>query len=269
MTTIKTLIAAAAGVLALGAPAFAAEGEAEHPESYDFSFKGPFGTYDRAAVQRGFQVYMEVCSACHGMEHMRFRHLGQEGGPFEEVNGETFDNPNDNPAVLAIAAEYTVLGEPDDFGDREDRPRIPADPFPEPYDNVQQGRAANNGAYPPDLSVITKARHGGADYVRSLLIGYEDPPEDVELGSGQYYNRYFEGGVLAMAPPLTEGQVSYEDGTEASVEQMSTDVTHFLAWASDPHMEQRKSMGLMVMIYLIILTGLLFAAYRQVWRKLH
>jgi ubiquinol-cytochrome c reductase cytochrome c1 subunit len=270
MKTIHALLAAALGAFALAAPAAAAD---RSPEPHQFSFDGPFGSYDRAAVQRGFQVYMEVCSACHGMEHMRFRHLGDRGGPFEEVpiGGEMvrFDNPNDNPVVMAIAAEYMIDGEPDEFGDVTERPRIPADPFPYPYDNVQQGRAANAGAYPPDLSVITKARYNGAEYVRSLMLGYDyEPPADLELRAGNYYNPYMYGSVIAMPPQLQDGLISYEDGTEATAEQMAEDVAHFFAWASDPHMESRKSMGLMVMIYLIILAGLLFATYRQVWSKI-
>lgn len=266
MKTIHRLLIAAAGALVMAVPVAEAQ---RSPEPHDFSFDGPFGTYDRAAVQRGFQVYMEVCAACHGMEHLRFRHLGDTGGPFEYVQGERYDNPNDNPVVRAIAAEYFILGDPDEYGDRNERARVPADPLPYPYDNVQQGRAANNGAYPPDLSVITKARYNGAEYVRSLMLGYgEEPPEHLDIRPGNYYNPYMYGEVIAMPPQLLEGIVTYEDGTEATPEQMAEDVAHFFAWASDPHMEARKSLGMMVMIYLVILCGLLFATYRQVWSKI-
>ncbi|MGP1276318.1 MAG: cytochrome c1 [Caulobacterales bacterium] len=264
MRVIRTLFIAATGALAAVGLASAA-GEYRKPEDYRFSFEGPFSTFDRAAVQRGFYVFNQVCAACHSMEHLAFRHLGQPGGPFHDPD---YPNPNDNPVVRAIAAEYIIQDGPDDIGDMFERPGRPADRFPSPYANEAQGRAANNGAYPPDLSVITRARHYGAPYVRSLMMGYgEEPPEGVTVGAGLYYNPYFPGGLIAMPPQLQDGLLTYNDGTEATVEQMATDVTEFLAWASDPHMEQRKSLGLMVLIYLVILCGLLFATYRQIWSK--
>ena len=273
MTPIHRLLAAfAVGAVALSATAaHAAEGQ-KPPEDYEFSFEGPFGTYDPAAMQRGLTVYNQVCASCHAMEHLAFRHLGAEGGPFHTVriDGEdvTFDNPNDNPIVRAIAAEAFIQDGPDEYGDMFERAGRPSDRFPSPYANEQQARAANGGAYPPDLSVIVKARYGGAEYIRSLLLGYDyEPPEDLDIRPGNYYNPYMYGGVIAMPPQLYPDLVVYEDGTEATPEQMAADVAVFLAWASEPHMEARKRMGMMVMIYLLFLAGLLYLAYRQVWSK--
>ncbi|GGH08114.1 MAG TPA: cytochrome c1 [Oceanicaulis sp.] len=264
MRLIRTLFVAATGTLAAVGLASAA-GEYRTPEDYRFSFEGPFSSFDRGAVQRGFYVFNQVCAACHSLDHLAIRHLGQPGGPFYDPD---YPNPNDNPVVRAIAAEYIVEDGPDEFGDMFERPGRPADRFPAPYANEAQGRAANNGAYPPDLSIITRARHYGAPYVRSLMMGYgEEPPEGLTVGAGLYYNPYFPGGLIAMPPQFQDGLLTYNDGTEATVEQMATDVTEFLAWASDPHMEQRKRLGLMVMAYLVILCGLLFFTYRQVWSK--
>jgi len=263
MKSIHRLLAAAAGVLALAAPGALAAEKQKHPEEYDFSFEGPFGTFDQAQLQRGFHIYEQVCAACHGMRQLDFRHLGSEGGPFFM---EDYPNPNDNPVVRAIAANYTVEDGPDEYGDMFERPGRPADDIPRPYANEQMARAANGGAYPPDLSVITKARHGGPEYIRSLLLGYdEEVPADLDLRPGQYYNPYMAGAVIAMPPQLYPDLVEYEDGTEATPEQMASDISAFLTWAGEPHMEARKRMGLMVMIYLLILCGLLYAAYRQVW----
>jgi len=270
MKTTTRLLAAATLAVMIAAPVLAAS-YYRTPEQHEWSFDGPFGEYDRQAVQRGFQVYQQVCSACHGLKHLAFRHLGQPGGPFEEVtiDGEVqrFDNPNDNPVVAAIAAEY-FIDDLDDIGDTIQRAGRPSDMFPEPFANDIQARAANGGAYPPDLSIIVRARHYGADYIRSLLMGYdEEPPADLDIRPGSYYNPYMPGMIIAMPPQLMDGMVEYADGTEATVEQMATDVTHFLAWAADPHMESRKSMGLMVMIYLFGLAVLLYWSYRTVWAR--
>jgi ubiquinol-cytochrome c reductase cytochrome c1 subunit len=264
MKMIQRLLAAAVGALALTTPAaLAAAGETHHPEEHDFSFEGPFGMFDRQQLQRGFLVYQQVCSACHSMNQLHIRNLGEEGGPFYSAE---FPNPNDNPVVRAIAAEYIVEDGPDEYGDMFERAGRPADKFPNPFANPQQAAASNGGAIPPDFSVIVKARHGGPEYIRSLMLGYDyEVPEDVHPRPGQYYNPYFPGGLLAMPPQLQDGLVEYADGTEATKEQMATDVAAFLAWASEPHMEVRKKMGLMVMIYLLVLAGLLYAAYRQVW----
>jgi len=268
MRTIKRLLIVAA--VCLTAPMAIAAGYQKHPEQHRWSFAGPFGTFDRGAMQRGFQVYQEVCAACHGLEHLAIRHLGQEGGPFRTavIEGErvTFPDPNENPIVRAIAAQYIVEDGPDEFGDMFERPGRPSDRFPSPYANEQQARAANGGAYPPDLSVMVKARHDGANYVRSLLLGYDyEPPADLDILPGTYYNPYMSGEVIAMPPQFQDGLVQYGDGTEATVEQMAEDLVTFLVWAADPHMEARKRLGLMVMIYLLILAGLLYAAYRQLW----
>ncbi|MGY6532928.1 cytochrome c1 [Glycocaulis sp.] len=264
MRLIRTLFIAAAGALAAVGFASAA-GEYRKPEPFTFSFDGPFGTFDRGAMQRGFYVYQQVCAACHSLEHLAIRHLGQRGGPFHDP---AYPNPNDNPVVRAIAAEYIVEDGPDEFGEMFERPGRPSDRFPSPYANEQQGRAANNGAYPPDLSIITRARHYGAPYLRSLMLGYgEEAPDYIDLRPGLYYNPYFPGGLIAMPPQFEDGLLEYADGTEATAEQMAYDLTVFLHWASDPHMEQRKQLGLMVMLYLLILCGLLYATYRQIWRK--
>lgn len=266
------ILAVAAASLAIATPVALGAAKGKKPEDHEFSFEGPFGTYDRQQIQRGFQVYNNICSSCHGMEHLDYRHLGMEGGPFDEVriNGElrTWDNPNDNEIVIQIAAEKIVMDGPDEYGEMFERPGRPTDSFVSPYANEAQGRAFNGGALPPDLSVITKARYGGAEYVRSLMLGYDyEVPDYVDLRPGQYYNPYMSGDVIAMPPQLYEGLVEYEDGTEATPEQMATDVAAFLAWAAEPHMEARKSLGLMVMIYLLILAGLLYASYRQIWSK--
>lgn len=270
MKTFSRILAAAAAAMMVATPAMGA-GYYDKPEQHAWSFDGPFGEYDRQAVQRGFQVYQQVCSACHGLKHVAFRHLGQPGGPFEEVviDGveQTFDNPNDNPVVAAIAAEYFV-SDLDDIGDTIERAGRPADMFPYPFANEAQARAANGGAYPPDLSIMVRARHYGADYIRSLLMGYDqEPPADLDIRPGSYYNPYMPGRIIAMPPQLMDGIIEYADGTEATVEQMATDLTYFLAWTADPHMEARKRMGLMVMIYLFGLAVLLYASYRKIWSR--
>lgn len=270
---MKRFIATFAALAALATPAFAAEGETHAPEEYTWSWEGPFGRFDDRQLQRGFQVYQEVCASCHSMDLLSFRNLGQPGGPFEflpdpEHEGEliSFANPNDNPVVMSIASGYTYTEIDLETGEEMDRAGIPADRFPNPYANPAQAAASNGGALPPDFSVIVKARSGGAEYIRSLLLGYDyEVPEDVTLLPGQHYNPYFAGGVLAMGPQLFDGAVSYADDTPQTAEQYATDVAAFLAWASDPHMEQRKSMGLGVMIFLLIFSILMWLAYRQVW----
>ncbi|MEO1040101.1 MAG: cytochrome c1 [Pseudomonadota bacterium] len=264
MKTMMRLLTAAMLAAAASTGAMAA-GDYKSPEPHTWSFEGPFGQFDRNAVQRGFQVYQEVCAACHGLQHLSIRHLGEEGGPF---HSDDFPNPNDNPIIQAIAAEYIVMDGPDEFGDMFERPGRPADGFPYPYENQQQGRAANGGAYPPDLSVIVKARKGGPEYIRSLMLGYDyEVPTDLDVRPGNYYNPYKSGQIIAMPPQLQDDLIEYADGTPATKEQMAHDITAFLAWAAEPHMEARKRMGLMVMIYLLILAGLLWASYRQIWSR--
>ena len=242
-----------------------------------FHFEGIFGSYDADTLQRGFQVYREVCSSCHSMDLVSFRNLGQPGGPFYLAScpegvaeGVDCSNPNDNPIVKAIAAEYTVIDGPDDEGDMFERPGTPADRIPGPYANSNQARAVNGGAYPPDMSLLAKARHHGPHYIYSLLTGYgEEVPEHFEIAAGQYYNPWFEGWKLSMAPPLSDGIVDYEqeDETFETVDQYAQDVSEFLMWAAEPKLEQRKSTGFMVVIYLLIFTGILYLSYKQVWRN--
>lgn len=267
------IIAAGLAALGLSATAAAIEGDAHTPEKRDWIFSGPFGTYadgdhgERYQLQRGLQVYQELCASCHSLDLISFRNLGEPGGPFWD---ERWPNPNDNRIVMQIAESYGErvwdASEINDEGDPVVRSGIPADQFPAPFENEQMARASNGGALPPDLSLIVKARHYGADYVYALLMGYAEAPYDVELSAGQHYNEYFTGGAIAMAPPITfDGQVEYADGTEATMEQMAEDVAVFLTWASDPHMEARKQMGLMVLLYLFVFAILVYLAYRQVW----
>ena len=259
------IFAAAIAALGFAGTAAALEGDQHAPHEHHWHHDGPFGTYDTSAVQRGYQIYQEVCASCHSMDLMRFRNLGQQGGPFAS---DMFPNPNDNPIVMQIAASYTRvwdLDEVNDDGDPVERAGLPSDAFPAPFANEQMARASNGGAYPPDLTLIVKARSHGENYIYSLLTGYEEAPADSHLAPGQYYNPYFAGGAIAMAPPLADGIIEYADGTEATLEQMAEDVTTFLSWAGDPHMEARKQMGVMVLLYLLIFAILVYLAYRQVW----
>ena len=243
------------GLSSLGfvTPALAA-GEAITLKDIDFSFEGPFGTFDRAAAQRGFQVYREICSSCHGVQYFAFRNL-EEIGYSDEM-------------AKAIAADYQVTDGPDDYGDMFERPGKLSDRIPAPFPNQNAARAANGGAYPPDLSVIVKARPDGAAYLYSLLTGYEEPPADIELEPGQYYNAYMPGHKIAMPQPLYDDMVGYADGTEATVEQMSKDVTVFLAWLAEPSMEDRKSIGFSFMIFMSIFVILLYLTNRRIWRPI-
>jgi len=275
---LRSLTAAAAVVIAVAGVAFAA-GEAEHPKNRGFSFESPVGNYEMAAVQRGFQVYNQVCATCHSMDHLAYRHLGEEGGPFalymvrnhetgemephvgEPEHGGRFVEVTDNPYVRGIAAAVIVQDVDPNSGQLADRPGRISDHFRRPFPNEIAARAANGGAYPPDLSVITSARHGGADYIYSILTGYTGASEGT-----LYVNPYFPGHRIAMPPPLADGAVAYTDGSPTTVDQYASDVATFLQWASDPHMEQRKSMGITVLIFLSVLAGLLYLAYKNVWR---
>jgi ubiquinol-cytochrome c reductase cytochrome c1 subunit len=256
MTSLRRAGAAAAIVigLGLGTAAQAAE-EALAPIDRSWSFGGLFGYYDRAAAQRGFQVYREVCAACHGLDYVAFRNFADLGYSEDQVS--------------AIAAQYEITDGPNDQGEMFQRPGRPTDYFPAPFANDAEARLANGGALPPDLSLITKARASGSDYLYSILLGYDDPPADVTGPPGTYYNLYFPGHWLAMPPPLTEGGVTYADGTEATLEQMAADVTVFLTWAAEPNLEARKQSGLKVMLFLIVLTALMFATKRKVWAPVH
>ena len=274
----KGIALAALGLALVGGPALAAGGAAT-PHHVDFSFKGPFGKFDQAQLQRGYKVYREVCAACHGMELLSFRNLGQKGGPFYDP---AYSNPNDNPYVKTIAAEYQINDIDSETGDVIQRPGTSADAFPSPYPNEAAARAGNGGALPPDLSVMAKARHHGADYIYSLLSGYREPPAGLTVSPGQYYNPYMagdttpfwtgeghapEGGFIAMPPQLAPDKVTFDDGTPSTIDQQAKDVAAFLYWAAEPKMEERKAFGFGAMIYLVIFAGLLYASYRRIWRN--
>ncbi|GGY39025.1 cytochrome c1 [Parvularcula lutaonensis] len=312
----RLLSAAAIAAAALPMAAGAATGGTKPLKDKEWSWEGPFGRYDKPQLQRGFQVYREVCANCHSLKLVAFRHLGEKGGPFyveecpEELGlGESTDCsvPSQNPIIKSLAAEYTITDGPDEFGDMFERPGLPADYFPSPYANVQQATAANGGAYPPDQSLIAKARPHGPDYIYSLLTGYPDGElNTIEVPPGNYYNPYYPGdtlglmkeeyldeeghlledkiredekegyvskegyiygGAFKMAPPLSDGIVTYEDGSPETVSQYAEDVTAFLQWAAEPKLEERKGMGTYVMAYLFIFAGVTYASYRQVWRN--
>jgi ubiquinol-cytochrome c reductase cytochrome c1 subunit len=239
----------------MGASPVRAAGEAIVIPNHPFSFDGVFGTYDRASAQRGFQVYKEVCSACHAMRLLSYRNLRDLG--LTEAQ------------VAAIAAQVTVTDGPNDEGQMFERPARPSDRFRSPFPNQQAARAANNGAYPVDLSVIAKARLGGADYIYALLTGYQDPPPGVTMMDGMNYNRYFPGHQIAMASPLNPDQVEFADGTPATVSNMARDVATFLQWAAEPELEQRRAMGVKIILFLTILGGLAYAVKRRVWADVH
>ena len=223
----------------------------------DWSFKGLFGKFDRSALQRGYHVYTEVCSSCHSMKYLSYRNLAQEGGPeFTEAEAK------------AIAASFEVTDGPNSDGEMFTRPGKLSDKFVMPYENVKAAQAANGGAYPPDMSVLVKARGGGVDYIYSLLQGYEDPPAGVTLDDGVYYNKYMYGNKIKMANQLSDGLIEYSDGTKATVEQMSKDVTTFLMWAAEPHLESRHQMGFKAIVYLIILTILVYFSMKRIWSRI-
>ena len=231
--------------------------EMVEPIKVNWSFKGLTGTFDRAALQRGFQVYKEVCSSCHSMQYLSYRNLGEPGGPeFSEVE------------VKAIAASIEIEDGPDSQGEMFLRPGRPSDKFKSPYPNVNASIAANGGAYPPDMSVLVKARPGGSDYIYSVLVGYEEPPAGMVLDDGVYYNKYMIGNKIKMSAPLIDGIVEYSDGTEATVDQMARDVTTFLSWAAEPELEERHRTGVKVIIYLILLTVLVYLSMKKIWSRI-
>ncbi len=240
--------------LTVAASSAHAAGPAIEYKDKEWPFEGVTGTFDRAAIQRGFQAYKEVCSACHGMKFKAYRNLTQIG--FSEGEAKT------------IAAEYTVIDGPNDDGDMFERPARLSDKFASPFPNEQAARAANGGAYPVDLSLIIKARPDGADYVYSLMTGYQDAPEGFKLGNGMYYNAYYAGHQIAMPPQLSDGLIEYQDGTEATAEQIASDVVNFLQWAAEPEMEARKEMGLKVLAFLFVFTVLFYLAKKRIWGRL-
>jgi ubiquinol-cytochrome c reductase cytochrome c1 subunit len=280
VTMMKTLASIVAAVAAIGSAAPAlAEGGALHPKHVGFSFEGPFGTFDQGQLQRGYKVYREVCAACHSMSLMHFRNLGDPTGPFYDAH---YDNPNDNPIIKALAAEIQVADIDSETGEPVRRNATPADRFPSPYPNATAAAAANGGAAPPDLSVMAKARHGGANYIYSLLTGYRAPPRGLQIRSGQNYNAYMAGdltpfwsgdhdhvppgGFIAMPPPLRAGQVTYDDGSAQTVDQYAKDVAAFIAWSSDPKATERKRSGVGVLIFLVLFAGVTYMSYRRIWK---
>jgi ubiquinol-cytochrome c reductase cytochrome c1 subunit len=241
------------GVAAFAGAATAADEEVElkHPA---WQHHGPFGTFDRATLQRGLTVFENVCNTCHSLKYVHYRNLEALGFTEDEVKG--------------IAAKVQVEDGPNEDGDMFMRPAKPSDHFRSPFPNDAVARLSNGGALPPDLSVMVEAREGHEDYIYSLLTGYQDPPADVEMAAGKSYNVYFSGHQIGMPAPLSEGLVDYPDGTDATVEQMAHDVVTFLAWASEPNMEQRKEIGFKVVIFMTILSILLILSNRKIWKKL-
>ena len=223
----------------------------------DWSFQGLFGKFDRGSLQRGYQVYTEVCSSCHSMKYLSYRNLTEPGGPeFTEDQAK------------AIAANFEVMDGPNGDGEMFARPAKLSDKFVKPYENEKAAQAANGGAYPPDMSVLAKARSGGVDYIYSVLLGYEDPPSGITLDDGVYYNKYMYGNNIKMAKPISDGLIEYNDGTVASEEQMAKDVTTFLMWAAEPHLEARHKMGFKAILYLIILTVLVYFSMKKIWSRI-
>jgi ubiquinol-cytochrome c reductase cytochrome c1 subunit len=271
---LKTLGLVSTGLMLMAGTAAANEGQKD-AKNISYSFEGPFGTFDKAQLQRGYKVYKEVCASCHSMNLVSFRNLSEHGGP-----GFTADQ------VKALAASFTVKDGPNSEGEMFDRAALPSDHFVPPYANEAASRSANGGAYPPDLSLITKFRPGwfgtfnqlingigGPQYVYSVLTGYEEPTEEIkkETPEGKYYNPYFANGeFISMPAPLTaDGQVTFDDGAPNKIEDMARDVSAFLAWTAEPKMEERKSTGFMVLIYLAILSTLLYFVKQKVWRDQH
>ncbi len=273
MKMLKTLAMAAAGLTLLGGAALAAEGQKD-AKDVSYSFEGPFGHYDKGQLQRGYKVYKEVCANCHAMKLVSFRNLAEEGGP-----GFTAEQ------VKALAATFTMKDGPGEDGEMFDRPGLPSDRFPSPFPNEQAARVANGGALPPDLSLIAKARPGwhgtfnqlfngigGPEYVYSVLTGYEEPSEELkkEQPAGKNYNPYFIGSHwIGMPPPLSDGQVDFDDGAPNTVDAMARDVSAFLAWTAEPKMEERKRLGFMTMIYLAVLALLMYLVKKKIWADAH
>ena len=222
----------------------------------NWSFDGLFGTFDRASLQRGYQVYQEVCSGCHSIQHLSYRNLSEKGGPEFLVED-----------AKLIASQFEVEDGPNSDGEMFMRLGRLSDKFVNPYPNVEASTAANGGAYPPDMSVLAKARAGGADYIYSLLLGYEEPPTGFELDDGVYYNQYMPGKKIKMSEPILDGIVEYSDGTESTKKQIAKDVTAFLVWASEPHLETQHRMGFKTIIYLFILITLVYMSKQKVWSR--
>lgn len=251
MKFAKNIAIALAAAATLAGTAMGA-GASKHPMKLEWTFEGPFGTFDQASAQRGWQVYREVCSACHSLKYFRFRNLTDLG--YEE------------DMIKAWAAEYEVEDGVDDAGDPNVRKGLPQDVFPSPFPNPEAAMASNGGALPPDLSLMVKARHDGANYVYSLLTGYEDAPADHPVPAGKSYNPYFKGGAISMAPPLSEGIIEYEDGTAGTPEQMAKDVVNFLTYVAEPKLVDRHHMGLNVLLFLTVLVFVLYFSMKKIWK---
>ncbi len=223
----------------------------------DWSFKSFYGKFDRTSLQRGYQVYTEVCASCHSMKYLSYRNLAEEGGPeFSEAEAKN------------IASQFEVIDGPNSDGEMFTRAAKLSDKFVKPYSNDQEAKNANGGAYPPDMSVLVKARKGGPDYIYSVLLGYEDPPADIKLDEGVYFNKYMYGNKIKMASPLSNGIVEYADGTKATQKQMAKDVVTFLTWAAEPHLESRHRVGFKVIIYLLVLTILVYFSMKRIWSRI-
>ena len=225
--------------------------------STNWSFKGPFGKFDRSSLQRGYQVYQEVCASCHSLKYVSYRNLSEPGGP-EFTNDE----------AKAIAASFEITDGPNSDGEMFTRPGRLTDKLIMPYKNEEEAKAANGGAYPPDMSVLVKARKGGADYIYSVLLGYDQPPSNMQLDEGVYYNKYMYGKKIKMPAPLSDDLIEYSDGTKATEEQMAKDVVSFLMWTAEPHLEQRHKIGFRAIVYLIILSVLVYFSMKKIWSRI-
>ena len=250
----RVFAAAVLGAVML-APALARAADETPLPRQQWSFDGVFGTYDRASAQRGFQVYKEICSVCHPVKHLHFRDLMDIGYSEDELK--------------AIATGYQVTDGPNDEGQMFQRPGRPSDPIPGPFPNDQAARAANNGALPPDQSLIVKARAGGPDYVYGILTGYKEAPASFKMLEGMNYNEFFPGHQIAMPTPLSDNAVTFADGTPATVPQMAHDVVTFLTWAAEPRLEDRHRAGFKVTLFLVVAAGVFYAAKRKIWAAIH
>jgi ubiquinol-cytochrome c reductase cytochrome c1 subunit len=241
--------------LLVASPALASSNALE-PKQMDWAFDGVFGRFDEPSIQRGMQVYKEVCSACHSLKRVPFRSLTEVG--FSEAE------------VKSLAAGYQIHDGPNDKGDMFDRPGRPSDHFPSPYANDNAARASNGGALPPDQSLLIKSREDGPNYIYSLLTGYgQTPPADHAVPPGANYNPYFPGGNIKMPQPLHDNAVTYQDGTNATTDQEARDIVNFLQWAAEPEMQERKHMGIHVMLFLGIMTCFFYLVKKRVWSELH
>lgn len=280
MHRISVAVAALAVAFAVSGPARAESSQATLKDVH-WGFDYPLGMYDQAQLQRGYKVYHEVCSACHAMSEVAFRNLADKGGPFWNP---AFPNPNDNPVAKTLAkdAQYDTIDS--ETGSTVKRPGTTADYFPSPFPNEVAARAANNGALPPDMSLLAAAREGGAHYIYSIVTGDgTPPPPGLAVPDGKYYDPYMPGdlssfwkgnpdkvpigGFIAMPPPLIDDRVTFDDGTKATLNQEAWDVAAFLQWAADPKLDERKELGIEVMIFLLVFTALLYASYRSIWRN--